>query len=572
MLLHHPLRLTAVVAPPVLLAFAMATGPVTGRAAAAPDGPDDLARGKQWWAHVQVLADDSMKGRLTGSPEYLKAAAYVVDRFKQYGLEPAGVDGTYFQPVHFEVQRVLAAKSSLALMVHGKSEPLMLGDDAVIAARSPEPASVSAPLVFLGYGLHLPEANYDDFNSPEVPFGSLRGKIVVVVNGGPADLPTALKSFARTSPLSAVLTKAGALGIVNLPTPKSMDFPWDRVASNASQPGMWLTAQPGDEAVAKRHSALADVHTPRFSATFNPAQAEKLFAGTGHTFAEILALADAQKPLPHFDLGKSLTATVATERSLVESPNLAARLEGADPKLKDEYVLVSAHLDHLGVGEPIHGKTIYNGAMDDASGVATILETARTFSEAAAHGQRPRRSILFLVFTAEEKGLLGSRYFAGHPTVPPGAMKADLNLDMFMPLFPLRKLHVQGLEQSTLAVDTQKVGAAHGIVIATDPEPDRNSFIRTDQYSFVQAGVPALAMKFGWEGGSPEYKMWRAWLAERYHSTADDLSQPVDLVAAAQFNSFFADLVRAVADDPATPHYLPSSFFHRFEVEGETSK
>jgi Zn-dependent M28 family amino/carboxypeptidase len=217
------------------------------------------------------------------------------------------------------------------------------------------------------------------------------------------------------------------------------------------------------------------------------------------------------------------------------------------------------------VGEPIHGKTIYNGAMDDASGVATVLETARSLSEDAAKGIRLRRSVLFVIFTAEEKGLLGSRYFAGHPTVPAAAIKADLNLDMFMPLFALKKLHVQGLEQSTLADDARKVGAAHGIVIAGDPEPDRNSFIRTDQYSFVQAGVPALAMKFGWEAGSPEYKMWREWLKERYHSTQDDLSQPVDLVAAAQFNSFWADLVRAVANDPATPHYLESSFFRRFE-------
>ena len=203
--------------------------------------------------------------------------------------------------------------------------------------------------------------------------------------------------------------------------------------------------------------------------------------------------------------------------------------------------------------------------MDDASGVATVLETARALSEDAAKGIRPRRSMLFVIFTAEEKGLLGSRYFAGHPTVPAAAIKADLNLDMFMPLFAFKKLHVQGLEQSTLAEDARKVGAAHGIVIAGDPEPDRNSFIRTDQYSFVQAGVPALAMKFGWEAGSPEYQQWREWLKERYHSTQDDLNQPVDLVAAAQFNAFFADLVRAVANDPATPHYLESSFFHRFE-------
>jgi hypothetical protein len=524
----------------------------------------DEARGKAWWAHIQVLADDSMRGRLTGSPEYLRAAGYVVRRFKEYGLEPAGAGGSYYQPVHFIEQWVNAGKSSASLVVDGQTQPLALGQDAVLSSHSPEPPSVDAGLVFLGYGLHLPDSSYDDFNSAEVPAGSLRGKIIVVINGGPAELPGALKSFARTSPMHVAMRQAGVVGIVSIPTPKSMDFGWDRIASSASQPGMWLAAEPGDAEVARRHPALADDHEPMFAATFNPAQAEKLFAGTGHTFAEMLALADAQKPLPRFDLKKRLMATVVTERDAVVSPNLVAKLEGSDPAAG--YVLVSAHLDHLGVGEPIHGKTIYNGAMDDASGVATVLETAKALSADAEKGIRPRRSVLFVIFTAEEKGLLGSRYFAGHPTVPERAIKADLNLDMFMPLFAFKKLHVQGLEQSTLADDARKVGEAHHVVIAGDPEPDRNSFIRTDQYSFVQAGVPALAMKFGWEPGSPEYKMWRAWLAERYHSTQDDLSQPVDLVAAAQFNAFFADLARAVANDPATPHYLDSSFFRRFET------
>ena len=536
-------------------------------AVAPPATATDQANGEAWWAHIKVLADDANQGRLTGSPGYLRAAAYVVDQFKSYGLQPAGVDGSFYQPVHFEVQRVLAAQSSLALSTNGQTQPLVLGVDAILSSRSPEPAHLDAPLVFLGYGLHLPESGYDDFSSAAVSLASLRGKVVVYINGGPAEIPGALKSFARTSPLQKVLDDAGVVGVISIPTPKSMDFPWARVASGASQPGMWLAPDPHDAAVAAAHPALADVHTPRLSVQFNPADAEKLFAGTGHSFADLLALADAGKPLPRFDLGKSLHATVATERTTVVSPNLVAKLEGSDPSLRSEYVLSSAHLDHLGVGEAIGGKTIYTGAMDDASGVASVLQTAQTLSEAARHGQRPKRSILFVVFTAEEKGLLGSRFFAGHPTVPGAAIKADLNLDMFLPIFPLKKLHVQGLEQSTLAVDAQTVGAAHGIVVAGDPEPDRNSFTRTDQYSFVQAGVPALAMKFGWTPGSPEYKAWRAWLAQRYHSTADDLNQPVDLQAAGQFNSFYADLVRTVADDPAAPHYLPTSFFHRFEAQ-----
>jgi hypothetical protein len=526
-----------------------------------PETAQDEARGQAWWGHVKVLADDSMQGRLTGSDDYLRAAEYVVGQFKAYGLQPAGVNG-FYQPVEFDVTRVLAEKSAMSLVVGGKETPLVLGKDAILGARGSQPTAVDAPLVFLGYGLHLPEAKYDDFDSAEVPYASLKGKIVVYINGGPGDLPGALKSYARTAPLAKALADAGVVGSIAIPTPKSMDFGWERVASGASQPGMRLAAGPKDAEVAKEHPALEEIRHTMFSASFNPGEAEKLFAGTGHTFAELLALADAQKPLPRFAMGKNLKATVITESSRVSSPNLVGKLEGSDPRLKSEYVLVSAHLDHLGVGAPIAGSSIYSGAMDDASGVASVLEIARKFSEAK---ERPKRTMLFVVFTAEEKGLLGSRYFAGHPTVPAQDIVADLNMDMFMPLFPLKKLHVQGLGESTLADDVKVVGAEHKIEIAPDPEPDRNSFIRTDQYSFVQAGVPALAMKFGWTKGSPEYKAWRGWLAQRYHSTEDNLSQPVDYAAAAQFDDFLGDVARRVANDAQRPHYLESSFFRRFE-------
>jgi Zn-dependent M28 family amino/carboxypeptidase len=526
-----------------------------------PVTPADQAAGQAWWAHVKALADDGMEGRLTGSEGYLRAAQYVVSQFDAIGLEPAGVSG-YYQPVKFDVTRVNAAESAMTLLTDGRSEPLVLGRDAILGSRGTQPKSVKAPLVFIGYGLHLPEAKYDDFNSPEMPFASLKGKIVVYINGGPGNLPAALKSFARTAPLAKALADAGAAGLIAIPTPKSMDTPWERIAANASQPGMRLAADPKDAEVAARHPALADLRGVMFSATFNPAEAEKLFAGSGHTFAELLALADAQKPLPHFDLKKSLAATVSTEKSTAVSPNLAAKLAGLDPVLRNEYVLLSAHLDHLGIGAPENGRTVFAGAMDDASGVASVLEIARSLSRSR---ERPKRSILFVIFTGEEKGLLGSRYFAGRPTVPEAGIIADLNLDMFMPLFPLKKLHVQGLAESTLAEDARAVGAEHKIEIAVDPEPDRNSFTRTDQYSFVQAGVPALAMKFGWNAGSPEYTAWRQWLAQRYHSREDNLSQPVDTAAAAQFDSFLGDLARRLANEAGRPHYVESSFFRRFE-------
>ena len=534
------------------------------RAQGVPETSADQQQGAAWYHHIQVLAADDMRGRLTGTDDYLRAASYVVDQFKTMGLQPAGVNG-FYQPVRFDVTRVIAAKSSMALVVDGKETPLVLGQDAILGARGAQPKTISAPLVFIGYGLHLPEAKYDDFDSAEVPSASLKGKIVVYINGGPAELSGPLKSFARTAPLQKALADAGVVGAISIPTPKSMDFGWERVASSASQPGMRLAPDARDAAVAAEHPALAEIRRTLLSAQWNPAEAEKLFAGTGHTFAELLALADAQKPLPRFALNKTLQAAVTTETTQVESPNVVARLEGSDPALKQEYVLVSAHLDHLGVGAPIAGRTIYNGAMDDASGVASVLEIAKRFSAAATKGTRPKRSMLFVVFTAEEKGLLGSRYFAGHPTVPEKDLVADLNMDMFMPLFALKKLHVQGLAESTLGDDVRAVGAAHHVEIAPDPEPDRNSFTRTDQYSFVQAGVPALAMKFGWTMGSPEYKQWRQWLAQRYHSTEDNLSQPMDYAAAAQFDGFLGDVALRVANAPGRPRYLDTSFFRRFE-------
>ena len=216
----------------------------SGGPSAGPGAASDEASGQAWWAHVRYLADDSMKGRLTGSDEYLKAAAYVVDQFKSWGLKPAGVDGTYYQPVHFDVQRVIAKDSSLALVTNGKQTPLQLGDDAILGTRMPQPKAVDAQLVFIGYGLHLPESGYDDFDSAELPRTALKGKVVVLVNGGPANLPGPLKSFARTSPLIKAIREAGAVGMISIPTPKSMDFGWQRVASSASQPGMRLAAAP----------------------------------------------------------------------------------------------------------------------------------------------------------------------------------------------------------------------------------------------------------------------------------------------------------------------------------------
>lgn len=520
-----------------------------GRALHAAGDGGASEEGKRWWAHVQYLADDKLEGRLTGSEGYRKAADYVAARFKEYGLEPAGTNG-YFQPVHFAVQRVVAAGSSLALVRDGKREPLLLGEDALLSSRLPQPATLEAPLAFAGYALHLPEAGYDDLVA-----ASFKGKIVVYLNGGPGDIAGPLKSHARAAQeFYKALEASGAAGVISIPNPKSMDIPWGRMSLAASQPGMRIA-----------DADMQDTHGPLLTATFNPAHAEKLFAGSGHTFAEMLALADAGKPLPRFALQPALAATVKTTSEQVESPNVVGALRGSDPKLRDQYVVLTAHLDHLGIGEPIHGDKIYNGAMDNAAGVAAILEIARQMHEA---GVKTKRSVLFIALCGEEKGLLGSRYFAGHPTVPRADLAADLNIDMFLPIFPLRYLTVEGLEESSLGDDARAVGKTAGVEVEADRFPDRNLFIRSDQYNFIRDGVPSLAFGFAAAPGSPEEKLHKDWLTNRYHAPSDDVNQPVDLAAAGKFDQLMLQLTERVADAPARPEWKEKSFFRRFAQPG----
>jgi Zn-dependent M28 family amino/carboxypeptidase len=295
--------------------------------------------------------------------------------------------------------------------------------------------------------------------------------------------------------------------------------------------------------------------------TMNPAHADVLFAGSAHTFDEVIALENGGKPLPRFALAVRVAATVAVTRTQVESPNVAGVLRGSDPGRQNEFVVVSAHLDHLGVGAPVNGDAIYNGAMDNASGIAAVLEIA---SRLHASGERPARSLLFLAVTGEEKGELGSRYFAAHPTVLPQAIAANVNTDMFLPLYPLKKLMVLGLDESDLGDDIRAVAAAMQLQVQADPEPQRNRFVRSDQYSFIRAGIPALALKVGYDMNTPEAAIAQRWTAERYHQPSDDLKQPVDRHAADTFVDAVRRLAVRIANRADRPKWNASSFFMRF--------
>jgi Zn-dependent M28 family amino/carboxypeptidase len=506
--------------------------------------PKSRSDGKSWWEHVKVLADDNMEGRDTGSPGHKRAAAYVADQMKKDGLKPAGTDG-YFQPVKFVTRKIDESQSSMSLVRDGKEEPLKLGEDANLSVRGNPAPGVEAPMVFVGYGLRVPEANYDDFAGLD-----LKGKVAVFMAGAPPQIPAALASHYQSGEERVKTMKSlGLVGAIGIPNPKHMDIPWSRSTLARLRPSM----------------ALVDSDMPvMFGAGFNPAHADKLFAGTGHTLDELISLNEAGKSLPSFNLPVSVKAKVKFESSEVTSQNIVGLWPGSDSKLKSEYVLLSAHVDHLGIGDPVPSDPndrIYNGAMDNASGVAMVLDVAAKMKAANA---KPKRSVLFVIVTGEEKGELGSTYFAAHPTVPAKDIVADINTDMFLPLYPLKYLIVYGLEESTLGDNVRAAAKDQDVEVIKDPEPQRNSFIRSDQYSFIKAGIPALAMKDGYINGSPEDKTFHDWLHTRYHAPSDDLYQPVDMGAAGRFEDVLMDLAERVADQPNRPAWNGDSFFKRF--------
>jgi hypothetical protein len=530
--------------------------------AAAKASPD----AQRWWAHVQFLADDSLEGRNAGSEGHKKAAAYVADRFKQAGLEPAGTTG-YLQPVAFVSRKIVEAESSLALVRDGKAEAVPLGPEAAINMRTPAAPEVEAPLVFAGYGLTIPEAQHDDFADIDA-----RGKIVVMISGSPAGVPGPLSAHYQSADVRAAnLKRVGAVGTVTIANPRTTDVPWDRSTLARLQPAMSLASGPnasGSKGPGPNVGGAGDAGEIKIALTVNPASAERWFAGSGHTFAELLAIADAGKALPRFTLQGLMRAKVKVETTELTSDNVAAKLTGGDPALKDEYVVLTAHLDHLGVGGAINGDRIYNGAMDNASGIATLIETAARIAKLPI---RPKRSVLFVAVTAEEKGLLGSRYFATNPTVSAEAIVANINMDMFLPLYPFKILTVFGLDESDLGATARAVALSMSITVQADPEPARNRFIRSDQYSFIRQGIPALALKVGYEPGSPQAAIAAAWTKERYHAPSDDLQQPVDLEAAAGFNALLGKLAVAVADQAQRPRWNAESFFKRFAPQDRPS-
>jgi Peptidase family M28 len=532
------------------------TGDEPGATGTADDGPDTLqtalatVTGDTLTAHLDYLADDARQGRMTGTTAYDDAAEYVAQQFSMLGLQPAGEDGWY-QNVPLSANRIDTDRVSVVVHkddgdagLHWKEDFIASGD----AVR--DQASVTADVVFVGFGVHAPEMNYSDYDGVDV-----RGKIVALFGGAPASFPHNERAFYSSGRTKAEeMVKRGAVGYIGLRSRVDQKrYPWERLTLNAGvQPGMsWINLS----------GEVADYHEQiEGNATINVPSAVDLFDGSPITFEEALDAADAGRPMSTA-LGVKVTLSQQASHDEASSANVIGLLRGSDPSLAGEYVVYTAHLDHVGIGTAVNGDDIYNGFYDNAVGVALMLEAARAF---AAMPVAPRRSILFIALTGEERGLLGSDYFAHYPTVPSQAIVADVNLDMPLFLYPVADIVAFGSEHSTLAPMIAEAISAEDFVLTPDPIPEEVIFIRSDQYSFVRQGTPSVYLMPGFTSSDPSVDgaaVFRDHLATHYHRPSDDKTRPFHMDSALRFARANVRIGLAIANDDERPAWNEGDFF-----------
>jgi hypothetical protein len=523
---------------------------IASPAPAQPSGASPEFSPESFRSHVAFLADDKLEGRDSGSRGYDLAALYVASRFEALGLRPAAQDGWY-QQVPFLESRLSGEPGSLAIggrrFAHGREVVLYPTPDEA-------PVAIEAPAVFVGYGLEAPEIGIDDYKGLDV-----RGKVVVVLNGFPngmkSDVGAHLNSDKRR-----VASSHGAVGLVSIRTlSESKRRPWARLQENADEPSLGWTGEDGRP------------YTPapalRFRATLDSPAAEALFAGAKAPLGRILAEADRKGGRPKgFALKPRIAVSQQSAQRRFTSPNVLAVLPGSDPELAGEYVLLMGHLDHEGIKAAGAGQSggdrIYNGAMDNAVGIATMLEVARAM---AASPDRPKRSILFAAVTAEEDGLLGAQYLARHP-IPGGKVAAVVNLDMPVLLYDFTDVIAFGAEHSTMGSAVERAGKTMGVGLSEDPLPHEGLFTRSDHYRFVQEGVPSVFLMTGFANGGRE--KFTDFLATHYHKVSDQLDLPIDWKAGAKFARINYEIAREIADSPEAPRWYSDSFFGKALAPG----
>jgi hypothetical protein len=499
-------------------------------------------------ANIRFLADDLLEGRGTGTRGQEIAARYVAAQFEAFGLEPGGAKGSYFQPVPFREVTVDPAACEASITRNGKTTRLKWGEDFLSRGNSlQQDISVEAPMVFVGFGVVNPGREYDSYKGVDA-----RGKIIVILPGAPPSFPANERAhFASGLEKARQAVAHGAVGIVSLWTPQSeASLPWTRMPNQVESPAYrWLDSNgvPNDTFKELRGSAILSMKA-----------AEKLLATAEQPYPEVLKAAGAGTPRS-FPLEATVRLHAVSKHREVTSPNVAGILRGSDPTLAQEYVVYSAHTDHMGIGKPINGDRIYHGAVDDASGTSALIELARAYSSLS---RRPARSILFLATTAEEQGLLGADYFARFPTVPQQSIVADLNMDGAAVFYTFKD--VVGDEHSTLGDTLARVAAIEGLEVSPDPMPEQNGFVRADHYAFVRQGIPALTIGEGLKAKDPSVdgrKFVENWIETRYHAPADDINQPLDFDATLQYMRVIFLMGFDVAQQRRRPAWKPGDFF-----------
>nr|WP_087574700.1 M28 family metallopeptidase [Sphingomonas sp. CDS-1] len=519
------------------LALTLAT-PSLASAQAAPAITGEAIR-----ADIGFLADDLLEGRDAGTRGYDIAARYVAARFETLGLQQA-LPNSWYQPVTLAVARLDKAPPP-SLTIGGRR--FANGDDVAIGAFGREPRqSIEAQAVFVGFGLKSDREKINDYAGLD-----LKGKFAVALSGSAVGMPSEIGAHLAAEK-SLAAQQAGAIGLITIPSASMLArTPWDKLRERAQSPMVsWIDK-----------SGQPYVRTPaiRGTGTVTGAAAEALLAGSGKSLAMIRAQAEKKGARPKgFALKQSIRIDRASSVETAPSRNVLAVLPGSDPALAHEYVLLMAHLDHLGVKEDAKGPDkVYNGAMDNASGVATMLAVAKAFAES---GERPRRSILFAAVTAEEDGLLGSQYLAKNPVLPAGAkLVGVVNLDMPILTYDFQDVVAFGAEHSTLGPIVAKAARAEGVSLSPDPLPAEGLFTRSDHYRFVQEGVPAVFLMTGFAG--PGKEAFEHFLKTDYHQPSDQMSLPFHWEAAAKFAKVNYAIAREIADEQEAPRWYKGDFF-----------
>lgn len=497
-------------------------------------------------AHMTFLASDLLQGREAGSDGYQIAAEYVASHLAQFGAKPAGDNGTYFQRVPLLAYRSAEHGSVVLQKKGGTAETLEFGKDFLPGRQAGMPeVSIDAPAVFVGFGVVAPERGRDDFKGLDV-----RDKIVVVLSGAPSSFPGEERAYYGSGATKRIeAEKRGAKGMLIVQTPSDEKRrPFESSVKQWQSWGMsWQQKDGAAHDVAPQTPLLA---------TISAAGAPKLFAGARTSWERIVAAADKPAGNPQrFALPLSIGVKLRTEEQRMTSVNVAGLIEGADPVLKNEVVVLTAHLDHIGL-TPGEDDQINNGALDNASGIATLIEVARAFQTAA---EPPRRSVLILAVTAEEKGLVGSDYFARHPTLAPESLAAVVNLDMPILTYDFTDVIAFGAARSSIEAAVQAASQRVGVALSPDPLPDEGLFTRSDHYRFVQQGIPSIFLMTGFQNGGEA--QFTSFLKNCYHKPCDDLAQPIDYAAGAKFARLNYEIARELANADERTAWKRGDFF-----------